>query len=142
MAIDVLRESFSCLLLAQDVPFSHFFPVSEVSSLLEDPHRHVEVLPMGAVVFHLLFVLIVLNVRDVGVNKERIFSTVAFKEELLLFLQIDWLEFFEACREVSFLLFFVCIFAFLNFGLLFNFNFFLTFFFLFRLLLDSLLDGS
>jgi len=88
----------------------------------------------------LLFVLFVLNIWDVRVDKERIAGEVALKKQLLLFLQVNWLQLLETGGEVSFLLIFLCILWLLRFGLLFVFVGRFTFLFFLDFLLDFLFD--
>lgn len=45
---------------------------------------------MRLVVFELLFVLFVLNIGDVVINEEGIFGEIGLKEQLLLFLEVNW----------------------------------------------------
>ena len=45
---------------------------------------------MRLVVFELLFVLFVLNIGDVVIDKEGIFGEIGLKEQLLLFLEVNW----------------------------------------------------
>ena len=45
---------------------------------------------MRLVVFELLFVLLVLNIGDVVIDKEGVFGEIGLKEQLLLFLEVNW----------------------------------------------------
>ena len=49
----------------------------------------VEVLSMWTIVAELLFVLLVVDVGDIRVDKEWVLLEVTLEEELLLFLEID-----------------------------------------------------
>lgn len=86
MTIDILPKSLSCLFHWQNRPLFYYLPISHISSFLQYPQGKVQVLIMRTVVFQLLFILIVLNVRNIRVNEERILSEVALEKQLLLFL--------------------------------------------------------
>jgi hypothetical protein len=88
----------------------------------------------------LFFVLVVLDVGNVGVNEKWVPGIPALKKELFLFLKVDRLELLEAGRKISFLLIFLCLFRFLRFCLLLIFVARLSFLFFFDLLFHLFLD--
>jgi hypothetical protein len=61
---------------------------------------------MCTIIADVFLVAIVLYIRNVGVDKERVLAESAVEEELFLFLEVDWFELFEACGEVCFFLVF------------------------------------
>ena len=94
---------------------------------------------MRAVVPQLFFVLIVLNVGNVRIDKERVALESALKEQNFLFLQIDRFELLETGGKVSLLLDFRLLHIF-RLTLLLSFNFPLPIPLILMFLLDLLLD--
>jgi len=94
-----------------------------------------------AVVLQLLLILLILDVGDVGVYEKRVAFESAFEEQILLLLEVDGFELFEAGGEVSLLLD-LGLLHFLAFGLFFGFGLFLPLLLLLVLLLHLLLDGA
>lgn len=98
---------------------------------------------MGAVVFHIFFVLFIHDVGDVGVHEERIALKLALKEECLFFLEIEWLQFFEACGKIGgFFLALHIFFILLDLRLLLDFHFLLPFLFFLQSPFHFFLDDS
>ena len=88
----------------------------------------------------LFFVLLVLDIWDVGIHEEGISSVVALEKKLFLLLQVYRLKFFEASGKVGFLLIFLCLLWFFRFSLLFVFAGRFTFFLLLAFLLHFFFD--
>ncbi len=96
---------------------------------------------MRAIIPQLLFVLFVLDVRNVGVDKERVALKPALKEQNLFLLQIDRFELLETSGKVSLLLDFRLLHV-LDLTLLLSLQLLLPLLLLLVLLLDLLLDDA
>lgn len=80
----ILLEIFSGFFQAQRVALSNKRSKVDLSSFFKYLKCETKILTIWTIVFHVFFVLLIHNIRDIRIDKERILLELAFEEENFL----------------------------------------------------------